>query len=133
MLIFGILDLGIVATYATQVPWEFRGLTSQPMLNAACLVMMASLVVSGVGLLRGKYWAFYLNYAQFPVRLLGAFLSFAWLATILLPDHPSILFNEAVWGSAVALEGIRLGITIMLHVGRRGQQHKPPMQWTVPA
>jgi hypothetical protein len=81
--------------------------------------MMASLIVSGVGLVRGQRWAFYLNYAQFPIRLLLALLSFAWLAMLILPPHPSIFFNEAVWGIAVALEGIRLGITIMLHAGSR--------------
>jgi hypothetical protein len=120
MVLFGILDLGIVATYAARVPGEFRGLTSQPLLNTACLLIMASLVVSGVALLRGQSWAFYLNYVQFPVRLVLAFLSFSWLAMLILPSHPSILLNEAVWGAAVAMEGIRLGITIMLHSRRCG-------------
>ncbi len=125
MLIFGLLDFGIVATYATRVPGEIRGLTSQPMLNAVSLLMMASLVASGVGLLRGQRLAFYLNYAQFPVRVLLAFLSFAWLALLILPADPSIRFNEVVWGSAIALEGIRLGITIMFHAKGCGQPRQP--------
>src|SRR5689334_20951448 len=115
MLIFGLLDLGVVLTYAARIPGELRGLASQPLLNAACLLMMASLAVSGVALVRGRRWAFYLNYVQFPVRLLLAFLSFSWLALLILPSQPSVIFNEAVWGTAVALEGIRLGITVMLH------------------
>lgn len=131
--LFGMLDLGIVATYAVRVPREFRGLASQPLPNVACLVMMASLAVSGVALIRGRRWAFYLNYLQFPVRLLLAFLSFAWLALLVLPSQPSVLLNEAVWGTAVALEGIRLGITIMLDAGRRGPQQNQPLPWTVPA
>jgi len=133
MLIFGLLDLGVVLTYASHIPGELRGLASQPLLNAACLLMMASLAVSGVALMRGYRWAFYLNYAQFPGRLLLAFLSFSWLALLILPSQPSVMLNEAVWGTAVAFEGIRLGITIMLHVGRRSQQHNPPMHRTVPA
>jgi hypothetical protein len=84
-------------------------------------------------LLTGQRWAFHLNYVQFPVRLLRAYLSFSWLALMILPSQPSVMFNEAVWGTAVALEGIRLGITVMLHVGLRGQRHNPPMHRTVPA
>jgi hypothetical protein len=133
MLIFGLLDLGVVLTYATRVPGEFRGLASQPLLNAVCLLMMASLALSGIALIRGQHWTFYLNYLQFPVRLVLAFLSFSWLALLILPSQPSVMLNEAVWGTAVALEGIRLGVTVMLHVGRRGQQHNPPMHRTVPA
>ena len=133
MLLFGVLDLGVVLTYAAGVPGELRGLASQPLLNVACLLMMASLGVSGVALLCGHRWGFYLNYLQFPVRLLLAFLSFSWLALLILPPPPGIVLNEVVWGTAVALEGIRLGITIMLHANRGGQRHSQPLQWTVPA
>ena len=120
----GRVELGISAvsiTAAREAEFDF----SQPMLNAVSLLMMASLVASGVGLLRGQRLAFYLNYAQFPVRVLLAFLSFAWLALLILPADPSIRFNEVVWGSAIALEGIRLGITIMFHAKGCGQPRQP--------
>ncbi len=60
------------------------------------------------------------------MRLLLGFLSFSWTALLILPNQPTILANEIVWGTAVALEGIRLGITIMLHAGRCGQHHNDP-------
>ncbi len=62
MIIFGLLDRGIVATYAARLPVYVRGLMSQPWLNGACLLMTVSFVVSGVALLYGRRWAFYLNY-----------------------------------------------------------------------
>jgi hypothetical protein len=133
MLIFGVLDLGVVATHAVRVASYLRGLSSQPMLNAACLLLMASLIVSGVALLSGHRWGLTLNYFQFPVRLALGLLSFSWLAMLILPSQPSIMLNEAVWGIAIALEGIRLGITIMLHASHRGQQHNQPIQRTIPA
>ncbi len=119
MILFGLLDFGIVATYGPRVPRLVHGLAHQPWLNSACLLMLVSLLVSGFGLIRARQWALVLNYLQFPFRLILAFLSFAWLAQLVLPAHPTILTNEAVWGSAVVIEGIRLGISIMLHVGVR--------------
>jgi hypothetical protein len=133
MLVFGVLDLGIVATHALRVTSYLRGLSFQPMLNTACLVLLASLIVSGVALLGGHRWGFTLNYFQFPARLALGFLSFSWLAMLILPSQPSIMLNQAVWGTAIALEGIRLGITIMLHASHPGQQHNQPLQRTIPA
>ena len=122
MYVFGILDLGILLTYAPRVPGYLRDLQSQPILNTACLLMMASLAVSGVALLFGRQWVLYVNYMQFPARILLAFLSFSWLAFLLLPTQASVMQHQAVWVPVVALEGIRLGITVMLHLGLRGHQ-----------
>jgi hypothetical protein len=134
MLIFGILDLCTVATYLLRVPAELLGLVrGHWLLNATCLLMMASLVISGAALLRGQRWGFYFNYVQFPVRLFLAFLSFAWLALLILPAHPSIMLNEAIWGTVVALEGVRLGITIMLHAGRESREQDRLRRWIVAA
>jgi hypothetical protein len=129
MILFGLLDFGIVATFAIRIPRLIHGLAEHPWVSAACLIMIASLCASAYGLIRIREWALVLNYVQFPVRLLLAFLSFGWLAQLVLPAHPSILVNEMVWGSAVAVEGIRLGITIILHFSGRGQQHNPPLLW----
>jgi hypothetical protein len=94
--------------------------------------MMASLVVSGVALVCGYRGGFWLSYLQFPARLLLAFLSFSWLALLILPAHPSVALNEAVWGTAVAFEGVRLGITTMSHAGSGGRQHNEPLPRIVP-
>ena len=114
MIIFGVFDLGIVATYSGRIPAYLRNLGGQPWLSAICLTVMASLVISGYGLLRGRRWAFFLNYVQFPFRVALAFLSFTWLADLVAPNSSPAAFHEAVWVSAVALEGVRLGLTIML-------------------
>ena len=53
MVLFGVLDLGIVATYAVRVPAYVRHLGVQHLLGVICLAVMASLLVSGCGLLRG--------------------------------------------------------------------------------
>jgi hypothetical protein len=132
MIIFGVLDLGIVATYAGRVPAYVYGLGRQPWLNLTCLAVMASLIISGYGLVRGRQWALILNYFQFPFRVALAFLSFTWLAEFLAPNSASIPLHEAVWVSAVAVEGIRLGLTIMLNLRGPGQQHNQPMLWTDP-
>lgn len=129
MILFGLFDLGIVFTYATHIPANIRDLGHQPWLCGTCLLMLASLVVSAYGLVRGRQWALVLNYVQFPFRVALAFLSFGWLAQLVLPQNPSIQLHEAVWVSAVALEGVRLGISIMLHRGDRSQRHDPP-PWT---
>lgn len=60
---------------------------------------------------------FALSYVLFPLRIAFALLSFAWLADfalVLLPSGPRL--DEAVWLVAIVLEGVRLGITIMLHM-----------------
>ncbi len=125
--IFGLLDLSIVAIYPVKIPHYLRGITAQPWLNGICLLMMVSLVVSGYALLRDRRWAFIVNYVQFPFRIVLAFLSFAWLAELILPLSPSMLFHELVWISAIALEGIRLGLTIMMHYHRRRRPDQPPL------
>jgi hypothetical protein len=132
MILFGVLDLGIVATYAARVPSYLRNLDAGPWLSIACLAVMASLVVSGYGLLRGRNWALVLNYVQFPFRVALAFLSFAWLAELVAPNSSPVQFHEAVWVSAVAIEGIRLGLTIMLQLRGPGHQHNQPLLWTGP-
>ncbi|HEX8340901.1 MAG TPA: hypothetical protein VF624_08340 [Tepidisphaeraceae bacterium] len=132
MIFFGLLDVGIVVTYCRGVPQDVSNLSHQPILTLVCLFVMASLVASAYGLLRDRHWVFILNYILFPFRLLLAFLSLIWLAFLVLPAQPSILLNEVVYGFAVAFEGVRLGLTIMLHVERRRQQHNHPLQWTGP-
>jgi hypothetical protein len=129
MFIFGLLDLGIVATYAPRVPAYFHDLGSQPFLSIACLTVMASLVVSGYGLLRGRTWAMILNYVQFPFRVALAFLSLTLLAQLLAPIGAPVQFHEVVWVSAVGVEGIRLGLTIMLQARGPRQQHNHPLLW----
>ena len=115
MIIFGLLDLSIVATYAGRVPTYLRGHDDQMWVNIACLTVMMSLLVSAYGLLRGRVWSLVLGYVQFPFKIALALLSFAWLAQIILPADPSMLFHQSIWIAAVAVEGVRLGLTIMVH------------------
>jgi hypothetical protein len=116
---FGLLDLGIVAVYLPRVPEYAHALIHGPIATQVvcgiCLLVMASLAASGVGLLRGRRWAMALNYIQFPFRIALAFLSFGFVAELLLLGQPSAQFGEAVWMSIVAIEGLRLGLTMMLH------------------
>lgn len=145
---FAVLDVGILMTYAVRVPGYFTGLSHQPVLNLICLLVTAAIAASVYGLFRGHLWAFTLNYVLFPFRFMLAFLSLIWLALLILPPQPSVRLSEAVYGVAFAFEGLRLGLTIMLHVeGRRQQRnhlggfdvrptqqpHNQPMQRTAPA
>jgi len=42
-------------------------------------------------------------------------MSLAFIARAMLPQSPSVALNEAVWMSCAAIEGFRLGLTVMLH------------------
>jgi hypothetical protein len=116
---FGLLDLGIVVVYFPRVPEYVHALVfgqlATRVVCGICLLVMASLAASGVGLLLGRRWAMALNYMQFPFRIALAFLSFGWVADLMLTGHSSAQFAEAVWMSIVAIEGLRLGMTMMLH------------------
>lgn len=129
---FALLDVGILLTYANRVPGYFAGLSHQPVLNLICLLLTVALAASAYGLFHDRLWAFTLNYVLFPFRLALAFLSLIWLALLILPPQPSVAINEMIYGAAVAFEGVRLGLTIMLHIQHRRQQHNQPLQWTGP-
>jgi len=118
-IIFGLLDFWAFAAGAVRSPIWVRNLADQTWWWVGCLLITASLAASSYGLLRGRQWAFYLNYAQFPVRILLGFLSFAFVAWMILPRNPSWPLNTAVWGSAIVLECVRLALTIKGHVGLR--------------
>jgi hypothetical protein len=126
-LIFGLLDLALVATYANRLPAEIRYFGYSPWISTICLLMMGSLVASGYGLLRGREWALVLNYIQFPFRIALAFLSLTWLAELIEPAHATLRAHEMVWMSIIAVEGVRLGVTIILHLISRGRL------WIAPA
>ncbi|HEX8322269.1 MAG TPA: hypothetical protein VF595_00025 [Tepidisphaeraceae bacterium] len=132
MIFFALLDAGVLAAYADRLPGYFTGLSHQPVLSLICLLAMVALAASVYGLIFDRAWVFALNYVLFPFRLVLALLSLIWLAWLILPPRPSVFLNEIVYGAAVAFEGVRLGLTIMLHVGRRQQQHHHPLQWTGP-
>jgi hypothetical protein len=121
LILFGFFDLSIVAIYANRIPGYASGARHGQWASIVCLAMMASLLVSAFGLIRGHAWAPILNYVQFPFRIAFAFLSFMWLAKLVTPAQASAAFTQAVWMSAIALEGIRLGLTI--NRGRRLSLH----------
>jgi hypothetical protein len=115
MVVFGVLDLGVVASHVNRLSSYTVYFSHQPILSVICLLMLGSLVASAVGLFRGRSWALVLGYLQFPFRAALEFFSLGWLATMVLPAHASLLVHEFVWMCTAALEGLRLGLTIMIH------------------
>jgi len=122
MYIFGVLDAVVVVTHLNRIPYCLRDIAAQPFGKLGLLIALLSLVVSAIGFFRGDKWVYYLSYAQFPVRIAFALFSLAFVARLILPEDPSVILNEAVWMSCASIEGVRLGLTIMLHRDSRSWQ-----------
>lgn len=115
LILFALLDFATVLSYVPTLPSFVWGMQHNTALTVICLIMLCGLTASGYGLLQSKKWAFILSYGLFPARLALGFLSLAWVAWALLPNDPSIIVSQSIWGIAATLEGIRLGLTVGIH------------------
>ena len=115
MMVFGVLDVILVLSRLPRLPTYVRGVVHLQIVSAICLVLLITFAITAFGFIRKRHWAFLLSYAQFPFRIALAFMSLGFVAEIILPSNPSTMLNEAVWMSCAALEGVRLGLTVMLH------------------
>jgi hypothetical protein len=125
ILVFGGLDAMIVLMHLNRIPYCLRDIGAQPFGKIGLLIAILSFGVSAIGFFRAEKWVYYLSYAQFPVRIVFALFSLTFVAKLILPEDPSVLLSEGVWMSCAAIEGIRLGLTIMLHRESRLGQSRP--------
>jgi len=89
-------------------------------LHSVHIVLLGSLLASAYGLAMERRWAFWLSYAQFPARAIHITLSFGWLT--LLSCWLGSNSYYPLLSVAIALEFVRLGITILVH---RRMRHRP--------
>ena len=114
--LFAVLDISYLLTYCGRLPSYLNDAWHGQLLASVLLLMNLLVATSAYGFLRERSWRFWLSYLLFPCRIAFAIMSFAWLAELILalsPSHPRL--HEMVWLSAIALEGVRLGVTLMLH------------------
>jgi hypothetical protein len=115
MTAFGALDIILVLSHLPHLPGYLRGIAQLQVVPAICVVLLITFAMTAYSFIAKRSWVFPLSYVQFPFRIGLSFMSLGFVAQILLPPNPSAVFNEAVWMSCAATEGIRLGLTIMLH------------------
>ena len=125
--IFALLDavlLGrfLTSIYVRDIAGELRWCVFA--MDAGRSLFLVSLAASSLGLAMERRWAMFLSYVQFPFRLLFALLSFGFLT--LIPGLSSSAYGQMpVVIAAMVLEGVRLIVTIGLHVkSRRGDQSR---------
>jgi hypothetical protein len=115
-ILFALLDVSYLLTYCFHVPAMLNSAWHGQRESGAILLMYLLLLISAYAFLCERSWRFWFSYVFFPCRIAFGLLSFSWLATLILacsPSHPRL--SEMVWLSAATLEGVRLGITLMLH------------------
>jgi len=115
-ILFAALDVSYLLTYCYHLPDMLNSAWHGQLVSGVVLLMYLLLLVSAYGFLSESSWRFWFSYAFFPLRIAFGLLSFSWLATLILacsPSHPRL--SEMVWLSAATLEGVRLGIILMLH------------------
>ena len=115
MMVFGVLDIVLVLSRLPRLPAYLRGAVNLQIVPAVCFVLLITFAITAFGFIRKRRWVFPLSYAQFPFRIALSFMSLGIVAEIILPSSPSIVLNQAVWMFCAALEGVRLGLTIVLH------------------
>ena len=118
---FAILDAVLLGRFLPSVGIH-NASTSAPLwfqaLEIARPLFLLSLAFSAFGLATERRWGLILSYVQFPVRFMFVYLSFGFIARIpaFLSDKtgetPAII-------AAMILEGIRLLLTITVHVRMR--------------
>lgn len=83
--------------------------------NLGQAAIMVSLLFTAYGFIRAKPWAFWLAYAQVPLRLLIGTFTFAFLNLIVRLLHDPSLYRP-IARVAMTLEVLKTVVLIVLHV-----------------
>src|SRR4051812_10677201 len=114
LIVFGTLDIITFVSNFSYATNYFERLGFD-LLIVGFLVLYFSLPISGLYLIKQKRVGIWINYLQFSLRFLFTVLSFGFMLKITkLFDNWAGMYDAFMW-VIIALELLRLGITIQIH------------------
>lgn len=111
LLLFGMLDVVAVLVH---LPHAFDMFTSGGIAAIAYAALYLSLPFSAYGLLQRRRWAVILYYVQVMPRIVFAMFPFVFAAWLVDSGSASRL-HVMIMAALTLMEGVRLGLTIMVH------------------
>ena len=114
LIVFGLLDLfSFVDTYKIGISM-IDNIEHFPIMSILEILLIFSLIASGVLSILRKKISLIIYYVQFPLRLVYIILTFGFLLTLFGLQYDSIAYKILV-GVVILLEIARLTFTIMIH------------------
>ncbi len=105
--LFGLLDIILAVRFYTHITNISFNMPLEGVLSILTAITVISLFISGIGLLLGKRWSYYLVYFQFPFRLMFFLLTFGFITKI----------NYLFFGDMAAYQAL-IFIAAILELGR---------------
>jgi hypothetical protein len=115
LILFGILDIVTLIRNFKIIKGLASDLTHFPVIVTANMLVYSSLIFSSYFLIRQNKLGLWITYAQFPLRLLFATLSFGFLLTMNRFFQLEELEYKIFVATVMGLELVRLIISIQIH------------------